>query len=195
MTSASGEQFSALLRPHLDRLYRLAFRLTNARSDAEDLVQDVLTKLYGRRDELSSIDNLAPWLGRVLYNQFFDDQRRYRRRRLHVVDEHALVDTAIASDQANPDIAASRSENVTALTNALDMLSEDHRVVILLHDAEGYSLPEIQQLTDIPIGTLKSRLHRARRRLRELLEKDGTIADAATFRYSEGARIDAVQAD
>jgi RNA polymerase sigma-70 factor (ECF subfamily) len=192
MTSARGDQFSELLRPHLDKLYRLAFRLTSARADAEDLVQDVLTKLYGRRDELSSIENLAPWLGRVLYNQFVDDSRRYRRQRLHVVNEHNLIDTAVAGGRENPDTAAHRSENVTALTNALDKLSEEHRVVVLLHDAEGYSLPEIQTLTDVPLGTLKSRLHRARARLRDLLEKSGTLSDAQTFRYSEGARIDAV---
>ena len=61
---------SAVLRPHLDRLYRLAFRLTGARADAEDLVQDVLVKVCARAEELTSIRDLSPWLGRVLYNQF-----------------------------------------------------------------------------------------------------------------------------
>jgi RNA polymerase sigma-70 factor (ECF subfamily) len=60
------------------------------------------------------------------------------------------------------------------LDRALARLSDDHRLVVLLHDTEGYQLNEIQELTGTPIGTLKSRLHRARARLRELLEKDGT---------------------
>lgn len=192
MATGSGDPFSALLRPHLDRLYRLAFRLTGTRSDAEDLLQDVLTRLYTRRDELSSIENLTPWLGRVLYNRFVDDQRRYQRRRVHVVDGHHDPDLAPGVESDHPDVRVERDRNVMALTKALDRLSDDHRITILLHDAEGYSLREIQTLTGVPLGTLKSRLHRARQRLRELMKNDGTLSHLQTCRYSEGARIDAM---
>ena len=81
----SSFSFENLLRPHVDRLYRLAFRLTNNVTDAEDLVQEVLIKAYERHAELTSIAALGPWLGRVLYNRFVDDTRRYARRRLQTV--------------------------------------------------------------------------------------------------------------
>ena len=79
------QAFTALVRPHLDRLYRLAFRLTGTREDAQDLVQDVMLKLYPQVDRLAGIDAPQTWLNRVLYNQFIDDQRRYRARRLRLV--------------------------------------------------------------------------------------------------------------
>ena len=69
-----------------------------------------------------------------------------------------------------------RLERINELDNALAQLSDDHRVVVLLHDTEGYKLSEIEELTGIPIGTVKSRLHRARARLREILVANGTIS-------------------
>lgn len=184
MTSSNSESpqsFEALLRPHLDRLYRLAYRLTGTVADAEDLVQDVLIKIYGRREELTSILDLAPWLGRVLYNQFIDEKRRYAARRLHAVKagDHCgrpgNPAESLPSDAPGPEAHAERWGDITQLSRALDQLSDDHRLVVLLHDGEGYTLAEIQGVTGVPLGTLKSRLHRARARLRELLGAHGTF--------------------
>jgi RNA polymerase sigma-70 factor (ECF subfamily) len=171
-----SEQFEALLRPHLDRLYRLAYRLTGAGADAEDLVQDVLVKVYGRRDELTSLDALGPWLGRVLYNRFVDQSRQFARKRMRAVSvESAQSGAELASDVPGPDAQAGLAYDISRLEQALAKLSQEHRAVVLMHDSEGYKLSEIQAITGIPVGTLKSRLHRARARLRELLEADGTF--------------------
>ena len=174
------EHFDKLLRPHVDRLYRLAYRLTGAVSDAEDLVQDVLIKAYERVDELSSIEALAPWLGRVLYNRFVDDSRRYARNRFRTVsvDEqhsHAPTGLELADAGAGPEAGAQQALDIMALQKGLAQLSIDHRTVLLLHDSEGYKLEEIQLITGTPVGTLKSRLHRARARLRALVTGDGTF--------------------
>lgn len=165
MAQLDKEAFARLIEPHFDRLFRLAYRLCGTRSDAEDLVQDVLIRLFERRDELSSIRDLKPWLGRVLYNRFVDGTRSYGRQPLQLVADD-LMDASADND---PAVAASDSQRIGELSAALDRLSEDHRTVILMHDAEGYTLPEIETLTGIPIGTLKSRLNRARSRLRDLL--------------------------
>lgn len=176
-----SRKFDALLRPHLDRLYRLAFRLCGNRPDAEDLVQDVLVKAYRRRAELARIDELSPWLGRVLYHRFVDQHRSRTRRRLHVVagadQRGGLPDPVeIAADPSpGPEQAASRRDNIRRLEAAIARLSEEHRTVLLMHDTEGYKLEEIQKITGTPVGTVKSRLHRARARLRELLAEDGTF--------------------
>jgi RNA polymerase sigma factor (sigma-70 family) len=162
--------FDTLLRPHLSRLYRLAYRLTGSVADAEDLLQDVLVKLYERRNELESIDSLDVWAGRVLYNRFVDQTRRYARRRMVSLTERADLEPSTAD--AMPESAAVDIRRVWA---AVERLSAEQREVLLLHDAEGYKFIEIQQVTGVPVGTLKSRLHRARARLRELLDGGGTF--------------------
>lgn len=170
--------FENALSPHLDRLYRLAYRLTGTQSDAQDLVQEVLIKLYERRDELSSIADLGPWLGRVLYNRFIDEQRRYQARRLRVVENTPGGPDAVdqvAADAPGPEGELQRALDISRVAGALAQLSLEHRTVLLLHDAEGYKINEIHMVTGIPAGTIKSRLHRARARLREILDADGTF--------------------
>ena len=169
--------FAELLQPHLERLYRLAYRLTGTRSDAEDLLQDVLIKLYERRDELTSISDLGPWLGRVLYNRFIDDARKHARKRIVLIDPDSLESGAVDRDceAGLPDLAVQQEFSIRQIRTALAALSIEHRTVLLMHDAEGYTLVEIQGITGVELGTLKSRLHRARARLRDLLEADGTF--------------------
>ena len=169
--------FEKLLRPHMERLYRLAFRLTGNKAEAEDLFQDVLIKVFARLDELVHIDHPGSWLSRVLYNHFVDNHRRYARQRLVMVDEAQLPDKSLESlpGGSNPQHLGERLDNIMRLDAALGQLSEEHRLVVLLHDSEGYKLEEIHNLTGDPVGTVKSRLHRARARLRELLTEDGTF--------------------
>lgn len=191
MSNNPADVFAALLKPHLPKLFRLACRLTPSTADAEDLVQDVLIKLFSRSSELTSIRDLAPWLGRVLYNQFIDDVRRYGRQPLKLVHDGAEVDELQATD-ANPEQSMVRANDSQRLHNALAQLSEAHRVVLVLHDVEGYTTKEIEELTGTGQGTLKSRLHRARQRLRDLLKKDGTFFARASCTSMNGDNVDAL---
>ena len=173
----SHHAFERIVRPHFDRLYRLAFRLCADRSRAEDLFQELLIKAFGKLDELASIEHPGSWLGRIMYNLFVDDYRRYQRQRLHVVDEAHLAGSIDDLPGGNdPRAESERDETWERLDAALAELSDEHRIVVLLHDTEGYKLEEIQSLMDVPIGTIKSRLHRARARLKEILVKDGTLS-------------------
>ncbi|MFQ5566173.1 MAG: RNA polymerase sigma factor [Paracoccaceae bacterium] len=169
--------FDRLLRPHVQRLYRLAFRLTGSKPEAEDLFQDVLVKLFTKLDELVDIEEPGTWTRRVMYNHFIDNRRRFSRRRLLVVDEGRLPQASVDAVPGNddPQVDAERLDDIIRLDRALAELSEDHRLVVLLHDTEGYTLKEIQELTGAPVGTLKSRLHRARARLRKLLTAGATF--------------------
>ena len=168
--------FDALIKPHLDRLYRLSFRLAGNKAEAEDLFQDVLTKIFPRLGELIEIEEPGSWLCRVMYNHFIDNSRRYARQRLVSVSEDRLPGKSLEELPGNldPVADAERLDNIMRLQRAFSELSEDHRLVVLLHDSEGYKLTEIQEVTGTPVGTLKSRLHRARARLREILAADGT---------------------
>ncbi len=169
--------FEHLLRPHLERLYRLAYRLTGSKVEAEDLFQDVLVKLFGQLDDLAGIEEPGSWISRVMFNHFLDKRRRFARRRLVSVDEGQLPQKSVESLPGvdNPEQAAERLDDITRLGKALAELSDDHRLVVLLHDTEGYKLTEIQDITGDPVGTLKSRLHRARAQLRELLSAGATF--------------------
>lgn len=175
---SQGASFDRLLRPHLDRLYRLAFRLARAKPDAEDLFQDVLLKAFARLDDLVEVREPGPWLARVMYNHFIDNRRRFARARLFSVAEGDLAGQSVESLPGDPDPErdAARLDDIMQLEAALDCLSDEHRLVVLLHDGEGYKLEEIRELTGDPLGTVKSRLHRARARLRQLLEENGTIS-------------------
>ncbi len=168
--------FDKLLRPHLERLFRLAFRLAGSKAEAEDLFQDVLLKAYTRLDDLVEVREPGPWLSRVMYNHFIDNRRRFARARLFSVTEGQLGEPGIESlpGQLDPERDAERLDNIMRLERALAALSDEHRLAVLLHDTEGYKLEEIHQITGDPVGTIKSRLHRARARLRELLAGDGT---------------------
>lgn len=174
--STQTELFERIVRPHLDRLYRLAWRLAGSRAEAEDLFQELLVKAFGMIDDLVEIEEPGSWLGRVMYNLFIDQQRRFTRQRLHLVEESRLPGDGLDGLAGDDDPVAEneRDERFERLESALSQLSDDHRIVVLLHDSEGYKLEEIRQLTGTPVGTLKSRLHRARARLRQILSNDGT---------------------
>ncbi len=179
MASANNiELFDRLVRPHCDRLYRLAFRLTGQREQAEELFQELLTRAFTKLDELVALDDPATWLCRVMYNLFIDERRRYARQRLRVVSEAELPGGRIdeLSDSGGPRAESERDEVYARLAAALDKLAGEQRIVVLLHDTEGYKLREIAAMTGLAIGTIKSRLHRARARLREILEADGTFS-------------------
>ena len=170
--------FERLVRPHFDRLYRLAWRLTGAKAEAEDLFQELLIKAFGKLDDLVEIDEPGPWLCRVMYNLFIDEQRRFARRRMHTVEEGQLGGDGLEGFPGTDDPVHDneRLQSLKRLHRALAQISDEHRLVVLLHDSEGYKLTEIQELTGVPVGTVKSRLHRARARLREILTSDGTIS-------------------
>ncbi len=169
--------FERLVRPHFDRLYRLAWRLAGSRAEAEDLFQEVLVKAFGKLDDLVEIDEPGSWLSRVMYNLFIDQKRRFMRQRMHLVDEGMLAGEGLEGlpGPGDPAHDNERYDKFLRLDRALSQLSDDHRIVVLLHDTEGYKLEEIHELTGVPVGTVKSRLHRARARLREILEADGTF--------------------
>lgn len=175
---SSNQAFEKLVRPHMDRLYRLAWRLAGEKAPAEDLFQELLIKAYGKLDDLVAVEEPGSWLARMMINLFIDEQRRFARQRLRIINEGELTGDGIASMPGgdDPTREQQRSEQARALDDALATLSPEHRLVVMLHDAEGYKMSEIQDLTGTPVGTVKSRLHRARARLREILSADGTFS-------------------
>lgn len=175
----SHARFEALVSPHMNNLYKLAYRLTGQRDYAEDLVQDLLLKVYPRLKEMQGIEKLAAWLSRVLYRMFIDQYRRQQRSPIHLMSDEDVIYDTHASNMAGPSEVANAALTQELINNALEQLSEDRRILIMLHDVEEYSLQEINEMTDIPVGTIKSRLSRARNKLRKIIQnREPDFADS-----------------
>lgn len=166
--------FERALRPHHDALHRLALRLTGSPDDADDLMQDLFAHLYPRAATVVSLDRPRPWLMRVLYRLFVD---RWRHRRADpVVADNDGVEDYPANALDAPDVVFERQLTAARLQAGLDALPPAQRDLLLLHDVEGYTLPEVAEVLEVPLGTLKSRLHRGRAGLRAiLLGRGGTL--------------------
>lgn len=166
-TQPSG--FEERVAPHIEQLYRLAYRFSGNRYDAEDLVQELLIRMYPRSDELAGIEALGPWLSKSLYHLFIDLHRRKIASPVVLVEDMGMEMATVACGNAAPDEMLARAQTSARLGQALSLLNMDQRTLIAMHDMEGYSLPELSSMLETPLGTLKSRLHRARASLREYL--------------------------
>jgi len=168
-----GGGFERLIAPHLDSLYRQAYRFTGSRHDAEDLVQELLTRLYPKVKELQQVEELRPWLARSLHNLFIDTIRSRQRSALGKSDpDSEAILEGVVDTKPGPEGTLGRHDQAQQITRALESLSEAHRDLIIMHDVEGYTLPELASIFDQPLGTLKSRLHRARKNLREQIKME-----------------------
>lgn len=182
---STDQTFEQVLRPHLSPLYRFAYTLCGNRDDAEDLVQDVVVKMYPKRQDLLKLEKPATWLSKVLYHQFLDNHRRKQRSPVSLLadqqnDEHQVIDFEnFASQQADPSGELEQHGIMNDFQQALNQLSEDFRIAIMMFEIEGYSLAEMEEILDVPQGTLKSRLHRARNQLKNILIQGTKTEDRA----------------
>lgn len=159
------------MKPYIGHLYRVAYRLTGQQEAAEDLVQDIMLHFYPRLDELKKIASLKPWLTRSLYNRFIDNIRKDKRNPVADALEDTVLET-VTDQSPVPEHEVEQDLMQQRLEHALQQLNEDQRHVVMLHDMEGYTLTELADIMSVPVGTLKSRLHRARNSIRQSLEME-----------------------
>jgi RNA polymerase sigma-70 factor, ECF subfamily len=152
--------------PHLDLLYRVARRLTGDPTRAEDLVQDTMLKAFRAWDRFEAGTNARGWLLTILRNTFINDYRRARRTPvtvdLELAEPHRIFQTVAESDPEGEFFRRVVDERVVA---AIDGLPDEFREVLVLSDVEGLPYAEIAAMLNLPLGTVKSRLFRARRQL------------------------------
>jgi len=175
-----ARKFEKLIRPHLPALHRYAFRLAGSRDDAEDLVQDLLVRLYEKQIAIEKLDNPQTWLLKVLYRLFVDWKRKSHRTPTllnHDNAEEILAD--LTHEHFTPEQQLQQRQVQRDINLALTQLNEDYRIMILLHDVEGFTLQELHEVLETPIGTLKSRLHRGRQQLRDIFVDDGEPFDSS----------------
>ncbi len=160
--------------PHIEALKTFAFHLTYNEADADDLIQETYMKAFKFMDKYEKGTNAKAWLFKILKNAYINEYRKKVKSPQKVdVDDVGLVKT---TENQNERLKADLRDDIYTnelgdeVTKALDKLPEDFRTVILLCDIEGFSYEEMSKIIDIPVGTIRSRLFRARNALKELLK-------------------------
>lgn len=174
------ERFAEEVLPHLDALYSAAVRYTHDRTEAEDLIQDAMTRAYSSFHQYEPGTNLRAWLYRILSTTFISRWRKTQRRPQEVAADQG-------NDDEGDDATFSLFDRLTASTSkaaerevldrltdeevrqALAELPETFRMAVYLADVEGFRYAEIAEIMDTPVGTVMSRLHRGRARLQRAL--------------------------
>jgi len=161
------KQFETEALVHLDALFGLALRLTGGdASRAEDLVQEAVLKAYRAWGDFRLGTNCRAWLMTILRNTFINEFRR-QQRRPKAVEFDEVADRSVFAEVKDDDPAGGFFERIIddEVIRAIDDLPEEFRVAIVLSDLEGLSYQEVSEIMGIPVGTVKSRLFRARKRL------------------------------
>jgi RNA polymerase sigma-70 factor (ECF subfamily) len=169
------EDFNEEIIPHLDALYNFGLRLTSDPNDAEDLVQDTIVKAYRFFSSYEKGTNAKAWLFRILKNSYINNYRKKSKKPQQVdYDEVSTFYETIRAERTDTsDLEDKMFRELIddELSNALDNIPEDFRTVVLLCDVEDFTYEEIANMLDVPICTIRSRLHRGRNLLKaELMD-------------------------
>jgi RNA polymerase sigma-70 factor (ECF subfamily) len=181
----SGDRaaFGDLVLEHQDRVYNLAYRLTNDPQEAEDITQEAFLKAFRSIARFEGSSRFYTWIYRITVNAVVS-RRRYHAVRPQTVplgrpDGEERQELPPDKSQPDPSDEANRADVRRLVEEAIQRLDEEHRVLIVLRDIEGRDYGEIAEILDCPRGTVKSRLHRARIMLKDLLASV-LSADSAT---------------
>ncbi len=161
--------------PHINSMYNFAYRLTLDQDDSKDLVQDTYLKAYRFIDSFQQGTNAKAWLFRILKNSFINDYRKKSKEpsKVDYQEVESYYNSEEVDRQITPDLRVEALKDMIGdeISNALNSLDVDFRTVIILCDLEGFKYDEMAKILDIPIGTVRSRLHRARNLLKEKLSE------------------------
>lgn len=165
--------FNGEFMPHINSMYNFAYRLTLDPDDAKDLLQDTYLKAYRFIDSFQRGTNAKAWLFRILKNSFINDYRKRSKEpsKVDYQEVESYYNSEEVDRQITPDLRVEALKDMIGdeISNALNSLDVDFRTVIILCDLEGFKYDEMAKILDIPIGTVRSRLHRARNLLKEKL--------------------------
>lgn len=166
------ETFESLTRPHVEAMWRTAFRMTGDRDDADELTQEACLKAYRSFSHFEPGSNYRAWIFRILSNLCLDHLRRQARSPVVRLDpdDKDLERGATVPRNRDPDVQAFRSEIRTAVLRAMSQLTPEIRVVVALALLEERTYKEIAEIVGCPVGTVRSRLSRGRQQLRRALK-------------------------
>lgn len=169
------EAFEKLISPYTNQLLNHAFRILKNREDAEDALQEAYLKIYNSLSKFEGHSSFKTWAYKVLTNVCLDmlrKQKKFSETSLNSSTNDSEQEIIISDDTYSPEIAAQKKAAFEALRDAIETLGEEQKIVITLRDIDGLSYDEIAEITSTGIGTVKSRINRARVQLKKLLQKN-----------------------
>ena len=166
------EAYGELVIRHQDRLFRMIFQLTGDRQEAEDIAQETFVQAYVKLESFHGASAFFTWLYRIAFNLTVSRSRK--KRPTISVDVAREKGSEPEADTPEVGTDMEQAEDVQLLKEALEKLSEEHRAILLLREIEGHDYDTIADLLDVRVGTVRSRLHRARSSLRDILVKEET---------------------
>ena len=171
------DAFEAIVRTHQNRVYALCARMLSDREEALDMSQEVFLSAYRKLHTFRGDSSLSTWLLRIAANRCLNHIRQKKTASSREMQwptigegDDGMEFQPVASEEHQPDRITENTEAGAILSKALDRLNPASRWMVLLSDVEGFSHEEIAELAKVPIGTVKSRLHRARMTLRQTLD-------------------------
>jgi RNA polymerase sigma-70 factor (ECF subfamily) len=171
--------FEALFNKYQGQIYRTAYAITRDAGAAEEVLQDCFYKTYLNIMNITGEGSLSPWLHRVAVNLSCN---AIKRRKMHLEPIDGVAEGVFAADaHHSPEAMAEQSELRVKMRDAINSLPLKHRLVVTLHYLQDFSLPEIAYILDLPVGTVKSRLHHARKALRAQLESQNLLQTGAAY--------------
>lgn len=168
--------FEMLVEAYQRKIYNIALRMIGNSDDAYDLAQEVLIRIYKSIGSFKEQSSFSTWVYRITTNVCLDEIRKRKNKWTVSLDEDIRLDDSeikreIESDDPKPDEMTEKAELKKTITEAINKLNEEHRIVIVLRDIHGFSYEDIAKIVKCPEGTVKSRINRARQALKSILEK------------------------
>ncbi|MCG9895143.1 MAG: sigma-70 family RNA polymerase sigma factor [Fimbriimonadaceae bacterium] len=166
--------FDQLVEAHIDRAYQYAYRLARNSDEASDIVAEAFVRVHSALKNFRGQSAFGTWLYRIITNCALDRRKRDKSGRNVSIDSNINAQgqetvREIEDDAPTPDVEAERNARETAITEALQHLPEYQKAMLIMYHVEALSYEEIAEALDLPIGTVKSRLNRARMALRQQL--------------------------
>ena len=179
------DAFEQLILQYEKRIYAIAYKYMGNHEDACDMAQEALIKAYQSIHLFRGDAAFGTWLGKITANKCLDELRRRKNMQMHSLDdtlelEEGSVSKEIESPGATPEEHAMRQETAQYMQQLIDELKEEYRTVIILRELDGYSYEEIAELLSCSLGTVKSRISRARQYLKERIINDNMLERSET---------------
>ncbi len=173
--------FELLIRQHEKTVYNIAYRMFHHEEDAKDISQEVWIKVYKSLSKFEENANFTTWIYRIAVNTCIDEIRRRKGKETYSVDESVETEKGPIAKQyrdskPTPEEQYLKKESAEIMQKMINTLSEEHKTLVILRDIQGFSYGEIAEIIPCSMGTVKSRLARARTQLKKMLSKQRELS-------------------
>ncbi|WP_066634489.1 RNA polymerase sigma factor [Desulfolucanica intricata] len=185
------DAFEQLVRRYENKIYNICYRFMGNHADASDLAQETFIRLYKALPKFRGESGFMTWLYRICGNVCRDELRRQQRRQKVFLDESSngpVLSASIRSQDLLPEEMLERQELKLMIQSCMNSLSEDHRLILILREIQGLSYEELAEVLDCTLGTVKSRLSRARLALKEIISAEPELLSTG-YRHKKKGRV------